>query len=94
MAAVYILYSEKLQRFYTGSCKDFQFRFQDHLDKVYPASFTSNSDNWQLFLLIENLEYAQARSIETHIKKMKSRVYIENLARYPEMIAKLKERYT
>ena len=93
MATVYILYSQNLDRFYTGSCKDFLFRFQDHLDKVYPGSFTSNTDDWQLFLLIENLNYDQARSIETHIKKMKSRIYMDNLAKYPEMIAKLIKRY-
>lgn len=93
MAVVYILYSEKRDRFYTGSCKDFQRRFHDHLNGVYPESFTSNSDDWQLALLIENLSYAQARSIERHIKRMKSRLYIENLIKYPKMIIKLKERY-
>jgi len=91
MASVYILYSSKLDRFYIGSCKVFQFRFQDHLTKVYPKSFTSNSDDWQLFLLIEDLSYSQAREIERHIKKMKSSVYIQNLAKYPEMIIKLKD---
>src|SRR4029077_16536118 len=60
MASVYILYSTKLDRFYTGSCNSFQFRFEDHLNKVYSTSFTSNSDDWQLFLLIEDLSYSQA----------------------------------
>ena len=91
MASVYILYSNRLDRFYTGSCKDFQFRLDQHLNKVYPGSFTSNSDDWCLFLLIDDLSYPQARSIECHIKKMKSRVYIQNLSRYPAMIARLKE---
>ena len=76
-----------------GSCLDFQFRFEDHLHKVYPRSFTSNSNDWQLFLLLENLSYAQARSIEKHIKKMKSKVYIQNLVKYSDIIVKLKERY-
>jgi len=93
LAAVYILYSKKLDRFYIGSCLDFQSRFEDHLHKVYPRIFTSNSNDWQLFLLLENLSYAQARSIEKHIKKMKSRVYIQNLIKYPDIIVKLKERY-
>src|SRR5687768_10704190 len=83
-AAVYILYSTKLDRFYTGSCFDFQFRFEDQLHKVYPRSFTSNSDDWQLFLLVENLSYAQACSIEKHIKMM-SKGYIQNLVKYPDI---------
>jgi putative endonuclease len=93
MASVYILYSAKLGKFYTGSCRDFQFRFQDHLDKVYSGSFTSNSDDWQLFLLLENLSYTQARAIERHIKMMKSKGYIQNLVKYPAIIIKLKEKY-
>jgi len=92
MASVYILYSSKLDRFYTGSC-EFQFRFEDHLNKVYPGSFTTNSDDWQLFLLVENLSYLQARSIEDHIKKMKSKVYIQYLAKHSEIILRLKNKY-
>jgi len=94
MASVYILYSQKLDRFYTGSCQEFQFRFEDHLEKVYPSSFTTNSDDWQLFLLIEDLSYSQARSIESHVKKMKSRSYIQNLAKYSEMILRLRNKYS
>jgi putative endonuclease len=93
MASVYILYSEKLDRFYTGSCLDFQFRFQEHLDKVYTEGFTSNADDWKLFLLVENLSYTQARAIERHIKKMKSKVYIQNLIKYPVVMIRLKEKY-
>lgn len=93
MASVYILHSKKLNRFYKGSCLDFQFRFEDHLNKVYTGSITSNSEGWQLFLLKENLSYTQARSIEKHIKKMKSKVYIQNLVKYPDIINKLKMRY-
>ena len=93
MASVYILYSSKLVRFYTGSCKEFQFRLDDHLNKVYPASFTTNADDWQLFLLIGDLSYRQARGIEDHIKRMKSKKYIQNLLKYPEVIIGLKERY-
>jgi putative endonuclease len=93
MAGVYILYSAKLDRFYTGSCKNFQFRLEEHMHRVYPDSFTSNSDDWKLFLLVAELKYIQARSIEAHIKKMKSKKYIQNLAKYPDILARLKVRY-
>ncbi|RAW01005.1 GIY-YIG nuclease family protein [Pseudochryseolinea flava] len=93
MAAVYILYSKELNKFYVGSCQDFELRFHEHIEKVYPNSFTANSDDWQLVALFENLSYSQARSIESHIKKMKSIVYIQNLVKYPEMVDKLKQRY-
>ena len=83
-------YSRQLDRFYVGSCKDIKFRVEQHLNKVYPGSFTSKAEDWDLFLVIEELSYSQARKIEKHIKRMKSRVYIENLRRHPEMITKLK----
>ncbi|PXY38851.1 excinuclease ABC subunit C, partial [Flavobacterium cheongpyeongense] len=35
----------------------------------------------------------QALAIEKHIKDMKSKIYIENLLRYPEVINKLLEKY-
>jgi hypothetical protein len=31
--------------------------------------------------------------IENHIKKMKSRKYIEDLSRHPEMVKKIREKY-
>ena len=93
MAAVYILYSPVLDRFYTGSCIDFEQRFQDHQSKKYIDSFTSNASDWELYLRIDKLSYRQARAIERHIKKMKSRIYIENLLKYPEMVQKLINRY-
>jgi putative endonuclease len=93
MAAVYILYSKTLNRFYTGSCKDLSYRLDQHLNKDFTKAFTANTADWTLFLSIDNLEYKQARLIEQHIKKMKSSAYIKNLKEYPEMIGKLLERY-
>ena len=78
MAFVYILYSEELDRFYIGSCLDLDSRMKDHLEKKY-SGFTSNAHDWNLFLSIPDLEYKQARAIESHIKAMKSEKYIENL---------------
>jgi putative endonuclease len=94
MASVYILYSSKLDRFYTGSCKDFSYRIDQHLSKEYFKSFTAKTDDWVLFWYEDNLEYKQARNIESYIKRMKSKIYIQNLKKYPKIISKLKEKYT
>ena len=56
-------------------------------------SFTSKTEDWELFFTINDLDYKQSRSIELHIKKMKSVIYIKNLRQYPGMVAKLIERY-
>ena len=93
MAFVYILYSKKEDKFYIGSCQDLSIRLLEHRNKTFANSFTSNSDDWVLYFSEEGLSYNQSRKIEQHIKKMKSKLYIENLVRYPEIITRLKEKY-
>ena len=94
MASVYILYSEKLNKFYTGSCKDLSYRIGQHLSKVFNKSFTSNAEDWEVHFSIDDLTYEQARLIEMHIKKMKSKTYIQNLKKYPEIADRLKLKYS
>ncbi|MEH3114420.1 GIY-YIG nuclease family protein [Pedobacter terrae] len=89
MASVYILFSKKLNRFYTGNCLDLSKRPDEHLQGSYMDSFTRKANDWELFLHINDLAYQQARQIELHIKKMKSRTYIENLKRYEDIQTKL-----
>ena len=93
MASVYILFSKKLDRYYTGSCKDLSYRIGQHLNKEFINSFTTKSDDWELFFFVDDLLQSQARLIEGHIKRMKSRTYIENLKKYPEIIQKLGIKY-
>ena len=93
VASVYILYSKSLDRFYTGSCNDISYRTDQHLNKEHIKSFTARADDWILFWHYDDLNYKQAREIEVHIKKMKSKIYIQNLKEYPEIILKLKEKY-
>jgi putative endonuclease len=93
MAHVYILYSKNLERYYIGSCLNLENRLKAHKSKQFPDCFTAKDDSWHLFFEIPELEYKQARSIEQHIKNMKSSVYILHLSRYPEMTEKLKKRY-
>ena len=36
---------------------------------------------------------SQMLTIERHIKNMKSKTYVQNLIKYPEMVSKLKTQY-
>ena len=92
MAVVYILFSNRLNKFYIGSCKDLSGRLTQHVNKMFLSSFTTVADDWELYLSISDLSYQQARLIELHIKKMKSTKYIKDLIKYPQIIEKLKER--
>ena len=93
MAAVYILYSATIDKFYVGSCKELTERFNEHLSEHFPGAFTGITKDWNLYFSIDHLDSFEARKIETHIKKMKSRKYIENLKRYPDLAERLIKKY-
>ena len=63
------------------------------MDKTFGTAFTKRANDWEIFLSIDYLEYKQARNIESHIKRMKSRKYIQNLLKYPDIIERLREKY-
>ena len=94
MAVVYILSSATASRFYIGSCLDFKVRITQHKLGEFNSSYTSNQNDWELFLKVDQLDYNQARRIEAHIKRMKSRKYITNLLRYPEIMESLIRKYS
>ena len=90
----YILFSQKLNKYYIGETNDPQQRLQYHNEGHFTGSYTSKSDDWEIFLSIECSSRIQARRIEKHIKRMKSRIYIQNLKIYPDIITKLLNKYT
>jgi putative endonuclease len=95
MAYVYVLYSASADKFYIGSCNILEERLRRHKEKFFQKNFTAQKgeNDWELFYSIDGLGYEQARKIEEHVKSMKSRNYIINLQKYPEISEKLKERF-
>lgn len=94
MPSAYILYSKFKDRYYIGfTTETAAKRLGKHNSDYYDDKFTAEGKPWELFLEITCKTSEQARNIETHIKSMKSRRYIENLLKYPEMVEKVKERY-
>ena len=77
MPVTYIIYSEKLDKYYTGACIDFERRLYEH--NIGHSKFTSLGNPWQLVYLKEYSTLAEAKTRELKIKKMKSRKYIEDL---------------
>ena len=93
MHHVYILYSQKLNKYYTGETSNLEMRLIHHNTGFYKNAFTSIADDWVLFYKIACEDIFHARKIEKHIKLMKSNTYILNLKRYPEIMQKLLSRY-
>jgi putative endonuclease len=92
---VYILFSKQLNRYYIGSTRLLAGqRLERHLAGYYgKTKFTAKANDWELFYSIACMGYSQAHKIERHIKRMKSKKYIENLATYPEITEKLLLKY-
>ncbi|MBS1610291.1 MAG: GIY-YIG nuclease family protein [Bacteroidetes bacterium] len=93
MAFVYILNSKSLDKYYIGSCEDLNLRLEQHFSGFFDKAYTSTAKDWIVYFVIENLGYKQARNIEMHIKKMKSKKYIESLKKYPELQQELIMKY-
>ena len=79
MFFIYILFSEKLNRYYVGTTDDVERRLLEHNSIVYPDSFTSKGIPWQLKFKYTCDSSEQAYKLERFIKKMKSRKFIERL---------------
>ena len=91
MVGCYIIFSSKLNKFYIGATQeDVSLRIMKHNLSAYGKHrFTSDADDWELFLFISALDYAHAIRMERKVKSMKSTTYIRNLAKYPELQQKL-----
>ena len=91
MVGCYIIYSDKLCRFYIGVTQDDVFsRIKKHNDSSYGNHrFTAKANDWELFLFIDCLDFGHALRVERKIKSMKSSIYIRNLVAYPELLEKL-----
>lgn len=94
MSCCYILYSPSLNSFYTGMTQDFPERLKKHNLHLYGSTYTAKANDWEVFIIIGCNSLSQASLIEKHIKAMKSRTYIQNLKKYPEMVLKLLEKYS
>ena len=77
MANCYIIYSEKLSKYYVGACLDLERRLHEH--NIGHSKFTSSGMPRELKYkeFYKTLQLAKKRELE--IKKKKSRKYIESL---------------
>jgi putative endonuclease len=94
MASVYIIFSDSIGKFYIGyTTETVQIRLEKHNSKHYNNKYTASGIPWSIFIEIQCQSVSQAIKIEKHIKDMKSKAYIHNLKKYPELAIKLRERY-
>ncbi|MEN6355361.1 MAG: GIY-YIG nuclease family protein, partial [Bacteroidales bacterium] len=84
MFYIYILYSESADKYYVGHTNDPSRRLEEH-NTAIKNSFTFKFRPWVMkcyFPVSESRN--EARWIENYLKKMKSRIFIEDLIATPE----------
>ena len=86
MFFVYILFSEKLNRYYVGTTDDVDGRVKEHNDKIYQDSYTAKGIPWVLKESFSCVGSKQAYDLERFIKRMKSRVFIEKIIQDPGIV--------
>lgn len=95
MPFVYILHSQKLDKYYIGfTVNDPEIRLDQHNSRHFDTSFTVRGIPWKLIFSIKCESEKQARQIESHVKKMKSKKFVENLIKYPDLCNELIRRFS
>jgi putative endonuclease len=74
---IYIIYSKSLSKYYVGSCQNVEERVAGHLNSR--SRFTKSAKDWELKYTETFATRSEACQRERQIKKMKSKIYIENL---------------
>lgn len=90
---VYVIRSIKDASYYIGSTYDTLKRLKWHNDKDRNQGKSRNKIPWEYHLILEVRNKTIGLKIEQHIKRMKSRQYVDNLKKYPEMQKKLIDRF-
>ena len=91
MIGCYIIFSEKLNKFYVGATQDdVSLRIEKHNSGQYgKQTFTATTSDWKIFLFIPCTDYSHAIRLERKIKSMKSTKYFHNLIKYSELLEQL-----
>jgi putative endonuclease len=92
MHFVYIIYSKKIGKYYVGETSDIEQRLIQHNTGFYKGSFTKQSIDWELKLILSFDSIEQSRAAEAFIKRMNSSKFIERLILDSEwLVEKIKQ---
>jgi len=94
MPCCYILYSQKLNRYYIGATGEaMEQRLEQHLTKFFGGSvFTAKANDWAIALEIPCSSLEHALRVERFIKRMKSAVFIRKLIQDTELVKGIVEK--
>ncbi|TRZ43260.1 GIY-YIG nuclease family protein [Robertkochia solimangrovi] len=86
---LYIIYSNKVDKFYVGITKNLETRLAKHNLAIYKGSFTKIANDWKYVLQYKCKTKKHANDIEKFIKRMKSRKFISKIINDPSILKTL-----
>ena len=94
MFYVYVIQSKIDYSFYIGKTSNLEDRLHYHNTPELNVGITKRKIPWDYFFVLEVDNSKVAGKIEIHIKKMKSKKYIQDLKKYREIAQKLLKKYS
>jgi putative endonuclease len=91
---VYIIKSQKTDHYYVGETPNVDARIDFHNDSQKNTNSTKRGIPWELYWKLQVEDRAIAKKIEGHIKRLKSRKYIEDIRKYKDVSEKLIVKYS
>ncbi|CAM4305475.1 GIY-YIG nuclease family protein [Gillisia hiemivivida] len=89
MHYLYIIYSEKLNKYYTGESPDPEHRLIQHNSHYFQNNFTKAAEDWIIKLEFKTRTRDEAIFLERFIKKMKSKKFIEKVISEPSVLPEI-----
>jgi putative endonuclease len=74
-----VIYSPALDKYYVGETENLNARIIQHNTAAFKGSFTSKTSDWVLYVSLICRDRSHARKVESFIKRMKSRKFIQDL---------------
>ncbi len=92
MHFLYILFSEKLNSYYTGETPDVDIRLDLHNNHHFKKAFTNAADDWTIKLAFKTDSKENALYLESLIKRMKSKKFIQKVINDPSILNQILEK--
>ena len=87
MHYLYISYSNSANKYYVGETHNIDERIQKHNIHIYKNSYTKISNDWVIALTFDCNCKEDAIYLESFIKKMKSKKFIEKIILNPTILS-------
>ena len=89
MHFLYIIYSAKADKYYTGESNDVPARIKLHNSHRFLKAFTKAASDWEIKLIFKCENKTDAVFLERYIKRMKSRKFIQKIIERPEILEEI-----